>query len=1022
MKPLRLTLDAVGPYPGRQVIDFRTALESRLFGIYGPTGAGKSTIFSAMTFALFGEAAKAEQHASTLRSDHADPTHMTTVEFIFETHGRAYRIVRNPEQMRPAKRGSGETKEGHKATLFDVTGLDLATVCDALPGKVVAEGKVDVVNKEIIRLLGYGPAQFRQIVLLPQGRFENFLAVNTQERVKILRDLFDVSLYRRLAEKVKANADTAEARVKTARDVCAGRLSAEGFATRDELAVGIGKAQTDLVLHRDAAVAAKTALDTATQAYQTAALTDRAFTEHVEADKALKAVEAETDAVNGFRDRISRARTAQLLSEAELSVNAARKAVDDMTLQASAAARAQEEAETQARTAAERLKVLTDKTAEQDRDKADLQDCEAHAKRLEASAVLQEAATKAAAKALADKRRATQSKSHHEDNTRSLEALVQQVESARSATVRRAALRSQQVEAGQALQSAKLYERAQSQLATDRQSLERLDAQVGTALAQLTVREAAFNEAEAALLRNHALHVAAHLVDGKPCPACGSREHPAPAHGSAQEGAVAETYQREKTALEGARKRCEEARTLAAAARETLDRREAEFRDLPVPTRPSEVLETELAGIVSALKALGPDVDLDALDAKRIELDAAVATTLAACQADESAAQSSDKAAALARQSLEDALQSVPLDLRDRTHLAEKQDALTRKIAEHVAALEGARRNERDTNDALIKARSGTQHAADNKALAETQFKTVQASFAERLAEAGLSQSDYHASKADVPLIGNLEAKIADHRDRHIRADERLQKAALAIENADRPDIKALKDSKDAAEATLATANDLAAGANARLQHLERLATELAAEIARLDRLEQETGPLRELADAFTGRNDMKMNLETFAIATMFDHVLEAANLRLGPMTRNRYTFVRETEGRGNAQRGLDIAIDDADTGRPRPPSTLSGGETFIAALALALGLSDVVESTRGNVRLDTIFIDEGFGSLDADGDARTLEQVLETLQDLVGQNRAVGLISHVPLVQQAIPNGFWITKTTSGSHVEMRS
>lgn len=1021
MKPQRLILDAVGPYPGRQLIDFRTALESRLFGIYGPTGAGKSTIFSAMTFALFGEAAKAEQHASTLRSDHADPTHMTEVEFIFETHGRVYRVVRRPEQMRPAKRGGGETREGHKATLFDVTGLDLATVCDALPGKVVAEGKVDVVNKEIIRLLGYGPAQFRQIVLLPQGQFENFLAVNTQERVKILRELFDVSLYRRLAEQVKANADTAEARVKTARDICAGRLSAEGCATRDELAVSIGTAQTDLVLQRDAAVAAKTALDTATQAYQTAALTDQAFTEHVDADKALKALAAEADAVAGFRNRIARARAAQLLSEAELSVNAARKAVDDMARLAATAAQSQQEVETQAQTATERLKTLTGKTAEHERDKADLQDCEVHAKRLEASAVLQETATQAAATALSGKRRATQSKSQYEDSARSLEALVRQIESAHSAAVRRATLRTQQLETSQALQSAKIYERAQSQLASDRQTLKRRDAQVGTALAQLTVREAAFNAAEAALLQNHALHVAAHLVDGEPCPACGSREHPAPAHGSVLEGAVAETYQREKTALEGARKRCEEARTLATAASKTLERGEAEFRDLPVPTRASEALDTELAGIVSALKALGPEVDLDALDVKRVELDAAVATTLAACQADESAAQASDKAAALARQSLEDALQSVPLELRDRTRLAGKQDALTRKIAEHAAALEGARRNERDTNDALIKARSATQHAAENKTLAETQFKTVQASFAERLAAAGLADSDYRASKADIPLIANIEAKIADHRERHIRADERLQKAALAIENADRPDIKALKDAKDAAEATLATANDLAAGTNARLQHMERLATELAAEIARLDRLEQETGPLRELADAFSGRNDMKINLETFAIATMFDHVLEAANLRLGPMTRNRYMFARETEGRGNAQRGLDIAIDDANTGRPRPPSTLSGGETFIAALALALGLSDVVESTRGNVRLDTIFIDEGFGSLDADGDAGTLEQVLETLQDLVGQNRAVGLISHVPLVQQAIPNGFWIKKTSRGSEVELR-
>jgi exonuclease SbcC len=122
-----------------------------------------------------------------------------------------------------------------------------------------------------------------------------------------------------------------------------------------------------------------------------------------------------------------------------------------------------------------------------------------------------------------------------------------------------------------------------------------------------------------------------------------------------------------------------------------------------------------------------------------------------------------------------------------------------------------------------------------------------------------------------------------------------------------------------------------------------------------------------------------------------------------------------------STRRGLALSVDDAYTGRQRPASTLSGGETFIAALALALGLSDIVESTRGNVRLDTIFIDEGFGSLDADSDGGTLEQVLETLQDLVGQNRAVGLISHVPLVQQAIPNGFWITKTTGGSHIEMR-
>jgi len=186
--------------------------------------------------------------------------------------------------------------------------------------------------------------------------------------------------------------------------------------------------------------------------------------------------------------------------------------------------------------------------------------------------------------------------------------------------------------------------------------------------------------------------------------------------------------------------------------------------------------------------------------------------------------------------------------------------------------------------------------------------------------------------------------------------------------------------------------------------------------------MESETASLRELAALFNGSNSAKMELETYAIGAMFDQVLQAANLRLSPMTSGQYSFERALEGKGGGKRGLGINVHDGHTGKARATSTLSGGETFIAALSLALGLSDVVESTNGNIRLDTIFIDEGFGSLDTENDAGTLDQVLQTLQDLIGDHRAVGLISHVPLVQQAIPNGFSIRKTPSGSHVEIRS
>jgi len=280
-----------------------------------------------------------------------------------------------------------------------------------------------------------------------------------------------------------------------------------------------------------------------------------------------------------------------------------------------------------------------------------------------------------------------------------------------------------------------------------------------------------------------------------------------------------------------------------------------------IPARPAKALDEELVGIQTALETLGPEVDLDALGAKRAELKAAVAAALATCQADEAAAQSSDKAAALARQSLDDALQAIPPELRNRQRLAERHDALARKISDFAAALENGRKDERATNDTLIAARTATANATGNKGTAEIQFKAAQSSFAQRVAAAGLTEPAYRESKGDIARVPELEAKINDHRERLIRADERLRKAASAIANTDRPDIKALKDAMDEADTALAAANDLAAGKNARLQHLQKLATELSAEIARLDRLEQETGPLRELADAFTGYNDMKMTL-----------------------------------------------------------------------------------------------------------------------------------------------------------------
>ena len=177
-----------------------------------------------------------------------------------------------------------------------------------------------------------------------------------------------------------------------------------------------------------------------------------------------------------------------------------------------------------------------------------------------------------------------------------------------------------------------------------------------------------------------------------------------------------------------------------------------------------------------------------------------------------------------------------------------------------------------------------------------------------------------------------------------------------------------------------------------RVEQLEKLGKSLEETMRKLDEAEAESGPISKIAALTNGDNPLNLKLETYAIGAMFDRVLEAANLRLGPMTSSRYQLERDTEG-GRGSRGLGIQVFDVHTGKSRGTDTLSGGETFIAALALALGLADVVESASGKVRLDTIFIDEGFGSLDTENGSGTLDQVLNVLNSLVKQSRAVGLI-----------------------------
>lgn len=592
------------------------------------------------------------------------------------------------------------------------------------------------------------------------------------------------------------------------------------------------------------------------------------------------------------------------------------------------------------------------------------------------------------------------------------------LKAAEGAAAKRASLTTSLQQVDNTLQAAQAYARALELVADGKRLCANMQEQHDKDIGALDAAHKEFERAEAALTGAQAIHLAAKLEPGEPCPVCGALDHPNVAKGDAQSAGLDSAFREARTALEGARKREAQSGRELAGARSALAERQTQLEALDEPEQDAEAIRQQKLSLTAELEKLGPAVDLDAMRDKLSILESQIEEAATELEGARTEKQHVDTKLALANQALETALASVPEELREESALAEATDRLKKDIETRETALKEASDAEQKAREAVVAAATDEENAAKNHAKALEAQKGANEALAGRLAAEGLTAEQYQGDKANIDRIDELQQEIEEYARQLAAAQDRAKRAKAAIAELERPDIVALTASSEECEGRFNQAVTKEAGARARAEHLKKLEDSIAETVAALEKAENDYAPLGELAEILRGNNSARINLETFAIAAMFDRVLHAANLRLRPMTGGRYTLERRQEGgKGAAQRGLDTVVHDVHTGRPRDTSTLSGGESFMAALALALGLSDIVQNTAGGIRLDTIFIDEGFGSLDTE----TLDQALQTLQDVVGDNRAVGLISHVDVVQQAIPNGFQVSKSPTGSHVILR-
>ncbi|HMM21729.1 MAG TPA: SMC family ATPase [Selenomonadales bacterium] len=1013
MRPLTLALSAFGPYAGTERIDFRPLGESALFLIHGPTGAGKTTVLDAMCFALFGVTSGAERDGRQMRSDFVDPSTATEVVFDFAVGGEAYRIRRLPEQEVRKKRGEGTTKMPSTATLWRRTGQE-----DDQEGTVVASGWSRV-TEAAEGLLGFKYVQFRQVVMLPQGEFRRLLLANSREREGILETLFQTEIYRRVEEHFK---QAAKGVLEAARELAQKKdwlLQEAAAATAWELQERLAADTARCLELAEEADRARQNLQAAQDQLAAARRLDELFRDSEAAGRQLAALLADQPRMADKRRELVRAQKAALLAEF---------------------ARQTGEREKEAAQAADRLaQTLRDKTAAQERN---VRAGKALAAELARGPEREEAAQ--AVRRLAEMRESLDRlESAREACDRAgrgwkdaeaacagwrgkLEAAQKKLEAEKTErdrllaeSLRAGALEAAAKEAAQAAMFRRELEKLRQEFAAEtknhfaaQKETEAVQTLLNEARAELDALQAAWRKGQAAVL-------AQGLIADGPCPVCGSCHHPAPAEaaGALPSAAGLEAAEQRlknlEAELEGKRRRLNE----SAVAVERVRTQGQSLRQLlaaKADRDPAELAAEEnkaalaLQAVRAAMEKLQQcEAEISRLGGEADRLQKGFEAVQSA-EKEARAGYEASRAVMLERES------AVPAGLREGMRLKAELASTNALLEQLASSLEKAREEAEAAGREAERFDEAERAAREGAALAERRLADDRDKFAARLRDAGFATPDeYILALGIAPAVEQLERELRDFDQVLAVAADRAARTAEAVAGMERPAVAGAEETLQAAQA----AAEQAVTGLTRLQETLRKQKDWLAQLATIENAltdkEKEYAVVGHLAEVANGQNPLRLSFHRFVLAALLDGVMLAANARLRKMSRGRYALKRMADPlhRGTAA-GLDIEIEDSYTGVSRHVATLSGGETFLASLSLALGLADVVQSYSGGIYLDTIFVDEGFGTLDPEA----LDMAMQALMELQTRGRLVGIISHVPELKERIEARLEIRPTDRGS------
>lgn len=1020
MKPISLTIEAFGPYRDSVTLDFSALQDHSMFLISGPTGAGKTSILDAMVYALYGEPSGEVRKTDAIRSDFAEPERMTRVDFSFAIGEAQYRVERLPKQLVAKKRGTGMREQNASATVYEMKDGEW---------KVIATSAA-AIRDTVQRIIGFRKDQFLQVVLLPQGEFRKLLVASTSEREELLHTLFRTELYRKLQEALKAAYDDAKAGIEEnltkqavliqsiPHDEDTPVLTAQHVR---ELLVNRGPYRDGLVVKRDEAVTEVEQFNALRKEWAVYNQAQQSLTQAASTLDLVKAREGERSNLSEkvqfltsltpsyelykqFSDKQG------VLKTLETALSNAKKGVEIASQHESKCTEAHDVLASQGETIQAKRTTLAQLRQQSEKfDELALlnQELSALKSSLEAqSREKSDAELQAQHKLVADLEAALgEARKQFQANSKALES-IPRIQEQLSQLQRYSELLVQK-------------QKIQNDIEAKDRSLAAIDESVKNSKVQLERLEHLMAEGRAFEL----VHL---VVDNEPCPVCGSTEHP-------QLASKPELYPT-KEEIEAARAVRDEALQKQASEigqKETLVVRLQEL---------DEEVKDQVSKLTSSIDGFSEDTfdsiqqdllsQMDRLIALRSDTEQ-LSKTIATNEDELTGAKEKLGKLEIGHKALLESLHDLEVQL---SSVQAKIDALSKilpttdfdawnkqiesletEINAYDEQVEVCERNLEAARKQL-NAQRGRQETLSVQVEEETNnLDIIYKEYIKSLQSISVGEVDF------VETLGDYKGLDTFRTELHV-LDEDFNKAQAVYD-------AALKVAKSIVEPSATVSDEVY---DAAVERRDTLVGNLAAwdketkhietTLASLEELDVAMGEARNEVEFLSRLNDLanggeqgfkNVTFERYVLGAILDEVVYAANLRLQKMSRSRYSLERsDYTGGGRGKQGLDLAVMDAFTGQSRPANTLSGGETFLASMALALGLADVIQSYAGGIHMDTMFIDEGFGTLDPD----TLELAMETLVQLQSSGRLIGMISHVPELKTRIPAHLEVTRGDDGS------